>query len=862
MQSKQPRGDVVKSRSEILLLFGVQGRTFAAMSVPPALCFRAVARRMAFLSVLLVATAAEAGGGRPLGDVITGLAARAGWQILFDPALVAGRLVEDDRGGDGPGRQLEHVLRAHGLRLQLVSPGVMLVVASVPAVSKQRPPPPVAGQDDILVTATKRPTMLAATAMALGVVRSTEIAGRGIGTLRDLASRHPELALTETAGGQRRLVIRGVQGAGEPTVAVYYDETPMSGPGGTGFDPGAVAPDLGLVDVERIEILRGPQGTLYGSSSMGGTVRILFHQPDPTRFDGEAATRAEVVEGGAATLGGSAIVNLPLVAERAAVRASIYRQQSPGYIDNPLLGRTNGNGSVETGGRMALGWIPRPGLTVTGTLVIQRARIGDAGFWYPRAGRYVNDQPTTTPQRSDIDLFSLVARSDGPAVSLVAALSRYAWRLTRNIDYTAVLSAQRESGAGCARLFGTPCNAGQQAEFASFVDGRLPAILHQPMAARSWNGELRASSAAGGATTWTAGVFFEDRSDETESLALKADSVSGRMIVPFDITGDRRISTHLAQQALFGEVTRRFGPWSATAGGRWFRYRRRGGGEVHVANIITGTALLADGAHATTDTGSSLKAALSWQPSADHLIYIQAAQGFRPGGVNITPDLSDEQRNYRSDRLWSYEAGGRLRLFDRRLSLGGALFRIDWRDMIQPLSSANGAFTYNVNVGHARIDGAEAEMVASVDADTDIELRLHLTDARLAGDQPVAGGIGRDGDSLPDVPRFALAAAVERGFAIGAAARGSVRIGLNHVGGSAAQFNPALPDYARTGPRTLVDVGAGVHAGPWNATIEVRNVFDAIAATRTLSNAFGTNQLYSSPPRRLNLVVSRRLGAD
>ncbi|MBU3076266.1 TonB-dependent receptor domain-containing protein [Sphingomonas quercus] len=806
----------------------------------------------------------------PLDQGLTSYAVQTGRQILFAPGLVAGKrgnavtgLVDADRG-------LSALLAGSGLVARRLRGEVLIIEvrpAPLPA-APPRPPspaPPDPPPEEIVVTALKRETLLAETAVSMDVLTGRDISGRNIYDLRRMMRSVPGFATIDTGSGQQRLAIRGVFATGEATVGVYYDETPISGPSGTTFDPGQVAPDVELVDVNRVELLRGPQGTLYGASSMGGTLRVLFNQPDASGWHGDVRGGLDFVTRGNTGANFSAVLNAPIVADRLAARVVVYRRTLGGYIDRPNLGLSDTGGITRKGARIALAWTPEPAVHVSLSGLVHRGSADDATYWSTRLGPYRNDQPTRTPTFNTLKLLSGTARWDAAFATLTATASAYRWLVTRDNDYTSVLARQRTNATSCRDYNKLPddgaCTPAQFASFAAYADSRLPGILYQPMLVRSQSGEVRLASPAGATTIWTVGGFVEHRRDRVDSIVLRADPRTGIVITPYDVTGLRTIWTTLSQQALFGELTQPItSRFSLTGGGRYFRYRRSATGDVSQPNILTGTADLAAGPFHTREGGANLKAQLAWHPGHDAIVYAQAAEGFRPGGVNITPNLTEEERSYHADRLWSYELGGRTRLLNGAVGASLAAFHIDWSDMIYATASANGAFAYNTNIGPVNIDGAEAEISTIWAPGGELVLRISYVNARLAADQTSNNprGLGRKGDRLPNVAHLAASASLSKSVQLARALTGFARADVTAVGASGTQFNPSITYYDRSPAYVLTDVQAGVEHRGWEAAIAVQNLFDKAGAGRALSNTFLSNQVYSVPPRTITLTLARR----
>ena len=803
----------------------------------------------------------RAGDGRPAGVAagrldagLRRLAAATGWQILFDPALVGDRRMRAVPPGTGPAAALARMLAGSGLKARRLAGGVVIIVAGTAPPRPARPvtPPPDRAEDEIVVTALKRPTMLDDTELSIATLSAATIEARGGADLRAAARLLPGLAAFNTSALQQRLAVRGVSATGEATVGVYYGESPIAGPSGTGADPGASAPDIDLADVERIELLKGPQGTLYGASSMGGTLRILPHGVDLDRAAASVETRGDLSPHGRPGGALVAVANPVLVPGRLAARVVAYRRSLGGYIDNDRLGTPDGAGLTREGVRVQMAWQPDAAVRLDTLYLHQHTRLDDGGFWDPALGRYRVAQPTRTPNADGLALASATLHATLPGAAVTATVSHLRRRIVRQIDYSAVLARQRDSVAGCRRLAGlpvdAPCDAAAQAAFRAYVDARLPAILYQPNRLSGWSGEVRVAAPAGAAVAWTLGAFVEDRRDAVDSYAARAGAEDGRLIHPLDVIGLRTIATGFDQQAVFAEATHGLVPrLSATAGMRLYRYRRQGAGTVPVPNIITGSAAMAEGGYTGSAGGSNVKGELAYRVPGGPLVYALVSEGFRPGGINVTPGLAADERSFGADHLWNYELGAKAGR--GRWSIEAAAYLIDWRDATFAATSANGAFIYNVNLSNVAIRGSEVRGTLAA-GPLRLAAAASFTDARLGQDTLLGTteGMGRRGDRLPNLPQWAFLLSGEAlldAWTLGA------DIGGN--GASPTGFNAGNPYYGRTAARIEVAAHAGWQAGRWRLDANVDNLFDAIAPVRLLSSAFGERQLYTARPRTLSI---------
>ncbi|WP_375249697.1 TonB-dependent receptor plug domain-containing protein [Sphingomonas sp.] len=793
----------------------------------------------------------------PLDVVLRRLAMDSDEQILVDPALVAGWRGQPLVRGMPLEAALVRLLRGAGLTFRRVGPGVLVIV-------RRTATPDETGSDpDILVTALRRPSLLSDTGPALTVVPGAAIERQRAPGRASLTRLLPALIATSTAPLQQRLSVRGVIGTGESTVGVYIGETPVSAPSGTGFDPAAMSPDIDLIDVERIELLRGPQGTLYGASSMGGTLRMILREADATAISGSVTIEGSATLGGQPGAALAVVANVPIVRDRLALRGVIGRRTIGGSIDNPRLGYHDGDSARRNSERLSLGWTPDDALRIDATYLAQRNRVDDGGAWRLDAGRQQTDAPVRVPNSERLRLANVTARGAWQRTRMTATLSHYDWQVIRQIDFTNVLERQRDSDAACLRYAvawrAGGCDDATRAAYHAYLDSRLPAILYQPMAVRSTSGEWRLSDDGNGAWRWTFGAFAEHRVDRVDSIAARADPASGLLIEPLDVTGLRRLDMRLDQQAVYAEVGHAVARGlDATVGLRVYRYVRAAGGSVPVPNIVTGTGSAAEARYRTTARGRNLKFALDWRPGSKVVVRAIASEGFRPGGVNITPELTADERIYRADHLWNYELGLKWAIAGRAVTAEASAFHIDWDGTTFLASSSNGAFSYNTNLPGVDIDGIEARLGTTIGA-WRASVETIWLDARLAADTPVgpSDGMGMRGDALPHVPVVSYAISADWRHDV---AGGVVTLGLSASGSSGfdSAFGRDNPYREHTPARFVTDLYATWSRGRWTTRVGVDNVFNAVAATRVFSSAFGMRQIYAATPLTGTLSITRR----
>lgn len=500
--------------------------------------------------------------------------------------------------------------------------------------------------EEIVVTALRRDTLLQETPISLFAVSGRELADRGIDNVSDLMRASPGLTVIDQGPGQRRLVIRGIQSAGESQVGLYYDEAPLGGGApSTTNDAGLRMPEVRLVDVARIEVLRGPQGTLYGAGSMGGTVRVLFNKPSQ-EYEAAADGSFEMVEEGDQNYQLNGMVNLPLLEDQLAIRGVFYYRDRGGYVDNLTLRREDINEEDSRGGRVMLRYQPTDAMMLDASVHLQR----DDGYlaaWELPVGAYNTAVPTQLPVTDDFDLYNLTLNWDLDFATLTGVTSLFKRDLLVTVD--------------ASRLMG---------RFGPLGAPFRPGILNQPQDIENRSHELRLSSNSADALTWTAGAYWEERDAFTLTEQQLADQASGLPVEPRRVIFGRTIKDVLEQRAVFGELSYDVNEaLNLTVGGRYFDYSKSITGETTVGFALVGAPFPTPPTTVESDDGGWVsKLNVSYKIASDALLYMQASEGFRSGGANQIIGLPTALTPYEADSLWNYEIGAKTGWFGDKLT--------------------------------------------------------------------------------------------------------------------------------------------------------------------------------------------------
>jgi iron complex outermembrane receptor protein len=629
------------------------------------------------------------------------------------------------------------------------------------------------------------------------------------------------VAVTNLGSGRNKIFVRGLSdgsftGKTQSTVGLYLDDVPIT--------YNAPDPDLRLADIDRVEVLRGPQGTLYGSGSMGGIVRIVTARPDPSGPAGAISVEGMATQHGAPSSGLEGMVNLPLAGGHAAIRAVAYSDERGGYIDNPVLNLRDVNYSRRSGGRLAgLAELPA-GWTLEAGFAHQSIATADSQYTQGPDGPLTRDAQVREPHDNDFSEFGVTASRAGDIADLKISSAYIDHALDTRYDATGAFRA-----AGGSRTGGA---------------------FDEDKHIKLWATEGLLSSNAPGPFRWLAGAFVSD-TDEMDAAYLVG------VTPPEAARSIYHRRDALTETAVYGEVAYDLTPrLTATAGGRWFMTRVATRAD-QFDLAATPTAPVRE---RLTDSGVAPKFRLSFAATPDVVIYGQVQEGYRAGGFNIpaaagggAPEIVAAQ--FSPDHLWNYELGAGLPLFDHRLVLRGALFHADWRGLQTDQRLASG-LPLTVNIGDGSNTGIEAEATWRPDTHLQVRANFLLEDPQITRADnvfPARRDIG-----LPGVPSAMGAADVRYRWRIGRFdAETSAQ--LSYVGRSYLTFDGgsgnAMGGYASG------RVAAALGTQAWRATAYVDNVADERGNTFAFGNPFSrTRATQATPlrPRTLGLALARR----
>ncbi|MEI9985412.1 MAG: TonB-dependent receptor [Aliidongia sp.] len=637
-------------------------------------------------------------------------------------------------------------------------------VAQVEAAQLPGQEPNEAPPTEIIVTALRHSTTVQQTPAAITAVDGETLHDANILDPSGLGAVVPGLTVLQGGASNSRLVMRGIETVGEPTVGLYYDETPISGLVGSTNDAGGSPSLLKLIDVDHVEGLRGPQGTLYGAGAMTGALRIIFEKPQ-FETSGEASIAATAIDGGELGYRADGVINVPLVDDKLAFRGVVYGEYSGGYIDSLPLHEDNVNGQDTKGFRGALRWLPDNELTIDVSAAYQDIN-GDRPIWNLEAGAYNALNQIRFVNDDEQDLFNITARWDlGWAVATGVFSDDHRHLLQVSNDFSPFLETFIGSAKTCAALAGgVPCSAPALAAYNQYVLSGTPSGVYPDETENTRSAEIRLTATNSAWLDWTFGIFYSDRDTHIDNRLLKADRSTGAITEPFQYLFERLINDDLQQIAGYVDLPVKLtSDLTFTAGMRYFSYDRAANGDIPIGYPLIAAAPSPYAAYQSSEQGTVLKFNLAWQAEPDLLLYFDASQGYRPGGVNQVFGLPAALTPYQSDSLWDYEIGEKSRWFSGLLTLDSDLFHIDWDNMQVTGTRPDGLFSFLSNAGAASINGLETEISLNPALGLTIQANAAWLDARLSQDQINSNVVapGRAGDRIPYTPRVTAAGTVD-----------------------------------------------------------------------------------------------------
>ncbi len=720
--------------------------------------------------------------------------------------------------------------------------GILGIAAAVgvalPGLAQQVPAPTVrlGTIEDVIVTATRRPERLQRVPISITSVGERELKQRGTDDLSGIAQLAPGLNLNNQGVAQENPTMRGVstgastnQGAQQATVGLYIDDIPAQSAAVQG---GAV--DIPLFDIQRVEVLRGPQGTLFGSGSLSGGIRILTNKPDMEKYGATIEVTGSGTENGGANDAVNLEGNFPIVPDKLAVRVVGYDRFASGYIDNIVTRQKDVNDLRNWGGRVLVDAQPTPDLNVLLTFLHENAYGSSDG-----RSVYGTSNPDVDPARDENTLSEAGEFSQYVGYNLAASYDLGSVRLFDSTTY-----AVRESG-------GSLDFSGYQ-NLVLGLFGAPPGDFNRPDAGRDFSTsdtftqEVRLSSEGDGPLKYTVGAFYQHITGSAGQTIFSSlvENYLGQFLggpkPAFGNLGDLQATADQSEEAVFGEGTYTAGLFDFTLGLRASRT------EVSFVTRTTGITFTNSLSTVPVVTPGSEKGypvtprfAVDYRLDPNLTVYAQISRGFRTGGPNLTYGFGPGiPASYTSDTLWNYELGEKAQLLGGRLRVNSDVYFIDWSNIQIPTQSSAGNL-FIQNAGNAHSFGLETEIAASPLPWLDVGSSVSLNRAEIASNDPTlvraTGALGvAVGDRLPAAPQFTISDYAQVNFDMLARAA-YFRVDQNYVSEESTDF---ADHGAKFGNYNLVNFRAGVHLGSAELVAFVNNAFENQGINNALDATF------------------------
>ena len=777
----------------------------------------------------------------PAGDMKAALdayAAQSGVQLVYKVDDVRGLVTSGLKRSMAAEEALQALILGSSLSVRRDASGAVVIFAASRRPRSEEVTNP---SSVVVVTANRRREPAQEVPMQIGVLSPESLSRSGARSLKDYISREPGVDLNSWGGaGIGSISIRGITTGNDTsaTVGVYVDDVAMGS--SVPFLNGAIrALDLGLLDLRQIELLRGPQGTLYGASAMGGVLKYVTNDPDTYEFSGKVQLGASSTRQGGAGSTVSGVVNVPLRQDVAGLRVSVFKDRTGGVVDTVGGVQARDIDSGHTSGqRASLLLTPNNKLRVRLTATAQDIQ---------RDGVDYVDHVVGTGQLTEGDLQRRLQVRE-PYESKVG-----------------ILSAEIEADLGWARLNSVTSSQRVRSSVKNdFSSAYVPLLAMFGIAVesaaadvridgRKKTQELRLTSLGGQQFDWLLGYYYND--EQGTNVQGVPTTVAGGAPGPNLATVG--LSSRYLEQAVFGNATWKFSERLSVTGGLRVAVNRQRTSVDTDGPLVGGKQTLADD---STDTTTTYLLTGRYVLAPGQSVYLRSASAYRPGGPN--PVLRDPvtglpvaPNTYAPDTLVSNEAGYRAELLDKTLSVSAALFDIRWKN-IQQYTPVNGVNVI-VSAGRAHLQGLELSSVWRPARNWTWTLGGALTDARLSAD--ALGLDALSGARLPNSARFSASLDAQHDLSLWGqpAYLGST---LRHVGERNSGFvdsakvpNHVLPAYS------LLDLRAGISVSKVNVELYLRNLLDEraqLSASASVSALGGPVWVSNAQPRTFGATVT------
>lgn len=740
-----------------------------------------------------------------LSSALKVFASQAELQLIFTESDVGTGQTSGVKGELAPAAALDEILKGTPLEYEITASNVVVVrkigtktslsfgtkalrlAQSEPASQADNVESSEGAQlEEVIVTAQKREQRAFDIPMSVSVLGESEIHSKGIANLRDFAYAVPGLVVQEDGIGKQQMFMRGIGNinGSDVMVSAYLDEAPITLGDTAGALNSAPMLDVATTDIERIEVLRGPQGTLYGAGAVSGTVRFIAKDPVLDRFGAATDATLSVTDKGDPNQQYNLTLNVPIARDVFGVRIASSYEKWGGWIDQPAAAAENVNGQDRLDVRVKALWKPTESFSARAMVIVHKddSDVGtsesDASYDF----RPAVDPARQEPYRNDVELYNLTLTYD----------------------------------AGFAQLLSTSTYVDQtQHDAYDFKDkGRTLFPTYEGFDAndrisRSFTQEVRLTSSGAGTLSWTAGGYFSDRESR---LTITEEDVYGGVFFPSFFDDEWTSSAWAAFGDASYKTTSRL---TVGAGLRYFKDERD---STNFANPQSASAKFDATTwrvYGTYDLQDNIK------------LYTNIGSGFRSGGFGRNLSVPGGTP-YEPEYLLSYEVGTKMALFDRRVSLDVALFYSDYKDMLQrALVLVNNSFVIlTKNVGDASVKGIDASLSWQLTDRLGLNLSGTYNDGQVDKADINSPAGARPGDPLDYVPKYSFAAGAEYKFEWTARTPGFLRLDFNRRDKVHAIDRGSVPFIQESDQISLLNARLGLERGNWNVQLFAKNLLN------------------------------------